>query len=461
MEAVRKKMRMRSKVGLAAVAAGVLFVLVLAFAFVSETVLPFTDHLRQDALAGDGEHTVRFFQDDEEDKVASVYVRHGRAEEYLYRMIVEVWHRENTILDSLSLKFNTVRPASALWLETPEGYPWPPFELGPGRDDVTGGVVVNIPDLEFQGIGTVRLVFYLRTDVLTPAPPEELRLDVAFSMHKDGLPKLTKQEGETTILLELARRSTAAVAFEELFSDPGQYNGKDIILTGFYFDGWETTVLSERMEYTGQAEGHLWPRGRMVWIENNLMPTEVYDQLYQQEMIGPLERYGKLRIRGRFEHGERYGHGGGFTAQIVLSEVELLPWSPAPQRPDLSLTDLKYRLIEHFGGVLVPEPAMVPDDVRREQASSAFATIQTNDEEFQAVLRKLGLSEATSFTEEQQLLVFEEKKKLNAVRLEPTDSGYTFGLTVREEGDPFEISGVVEQKGKITVLTKEHALLPN
>ena len=43
MEAVRKKMRMRSKVGLAAVAAGVLFVLVLAFAFFSETVLPFTD----------------------------------------------------------------------------------------------------------------------------------------------------------------------------------------------------------------------------------------------------------------------------------------------------------------------------------------------------------------------------------------------------------------------------------
>ena len=88
--------------------------------------------------------------------------------------------------------------------------------------------------------------------------------------------------------------------------------------------------LSERLEPTGFSEGHLWPRGRMVWIENNLISEEIYDRLYKQDMIGPLERYGKIRIRGRFEHGERYGHGGGFTAQIVPSEVELLAWSPDP-----------------------------------------------------------------------------------------------------------------------------------
>ena len=58
-------------------------------------------------------------------------------------------------------------------------------------------------------------------------------------------------------------------------------------------------------------------------------------------MIGPLERYGKLRIRGRYEHGGRYGHAGGFTAQIILSDVELLQWSPVLQQPDYSITDLK------------------------------------------------------------------------------------------------------------------------
>ena len=265
MGSVRMNMRMSSKVGLAAVAAGILSVLVLAFVFVSETVLPFTEHLRQDALAGDGEHTVSFFQGEDEDKIASVHVRHGQAEEDLYRMVVEVWHGETTVLDSLSLKFDTLRPARALRLETPSGYPWPSLEyrstIGPGRNDVTGGVIVNIPDLEFQGTGAVRLVFYLRTDLVIPAPPEQLSLDVAFSMHSDGLPKLTKQEGEAAILLELAPRPAAGIAFEELFSAPGRYSGTDILLEGFYFQGWETIVLSERLEPSGRAEGHLWPQG--------------------------------------------------------------------------------------------------------------------------------------------------------------------------------------------------------
>ena len=120
------------------------------------------------------------------------------------------------------------------------------------------------------------------------------------------------------------------VTFSELFSNPDQYKGGDIRLEGFYFDGFETTVLSERLEYTGQAEGHLWPRGQMVWIEGNLIPPQIYSQLYEQQMIGPTERYGKLRIKGRFDYGARYGHVGGFAAQIVPSEVQLLQWSPPP-----------------------------------------------------------------------------------------------------------------------------------
>ena len=122
------------------------------------------------------------------------------------------------------------------------------------------------------------------------------------------------------------------VTFNELFSSPDQYNGRDIILEGFYFHGWESIVLSERLEYSGRAEGHLWPRGNLVWIKNNAMPGEVYDRLYQGELTGPVERYGKLRIMGRFEYGARYGHGGGYGAQIAPAKVELLPWSLPPQQ---------------------------------------------------------------------------------------------------------------------------------
>ena len=121
---------------------------------------------------------------------------------------------------------------------------------------------------------------------------------------------------------------------------------------------------------------------------------------------------------------------------------------------------MKYRLIARFGGVLVGDPVIFPDDVRREQAREAFPTIQQNEEEFQAILDQLGLERGSELTEEQQLLVFEEKKKLNAVPLEPTESGYSFWMMVREGGDPFEIEGTVGRDGEVNVLKKVRAMLP-
>ena len=132
---------------------------------------------------------------------------------------------------------------------------------------------------------------------------------------------------EVSKILVTSPEGTLVVTFAELFSNPDKYADQDIVLEGFYFDGFETTVLSERLEYTGFAEGHLWLRGQMIWIENNAILKEIYNQFDQQQMTGPLERYGKLHIQGRFEHGGQFGHGGGFSSQIVPLEVELLKWS--------------------------------------------------------------------------------------------------------------------------------------
>ena len=117
------------------------------------------------------------------------------------------------------------------------------------------------------------------------------------------------------------------VTFEQLFSDPEQYNGKTITIDGFYFHGFEVIVLSEVLEYSGYAEGHLIPEGRMMWVEGGI-PVEVYDQLYEQQMMGPTERYGKIRVKGKFAYGGQYGHVGAYSYQITPAEVELLPWSP-------------------------------------------------------------------------------------------------------------------------------------
>ncbi len=117
------------------------------------------------------------------------------------------------------------------------------------------------------------------------------------------------------------------ITLGELLASPDRYDDREILLEGFYFQGWESNLMSERMEPTGFAEGHLWPRGQQVWVEGSI-PEAVYNGLHQQEMMGPLERYGKVRIKGTFRFGERYGHPGGFDAQIVPSELEVLPWAP-------------------------------------------------------------------------------------------------------------------------------------
>ena len=117
------------------------------------------------------------------------------------------------------------------------------------------------------------------------------------------------------------------VTFEQLFTSPAQYHGRQITLEGFYFHGFEVIVLSEGLEPSGYAEGHLIPKGRMLWIEGGI-PLEIYNRLQEQKMMGPSERYGKLKVTGGFEYGGQYGHVGGYDAQITPSEVELLPWSP-------------------------------------------------------------------------------------------------------------------------------------
>ena len=120
--------------------------------------------------------------------------------------------------------------------------------------------------------------------------------------------------------------SGQSITFDQLFADQDKYNGKQVIIEGFYFHGWEVILLCERLEYSGYAEGELAPNGRYLWIEGGI-PKEVYDKLYQQEVMGPLEHYGKVRIKGKFEYGAQYGHLGAYSSQIVPSEVELLPWS--------------------------------------------------------------------------------------------------------------------------------------
>jgi hypothetical protein len=120
------------------------------------------------------------------------------------------------------------------------------------------------------------------------------------------------------------------VTFEQLFANLEEYDGKHIIIEGFYFGGFEVQVITESLSYSGYAEGHLVPKGQMIWVEGGI-PQDIHDSLYIQQMTGPEERYGKVRVTGKFEYGGKYGHVGGYSSQIVPDEVVLISWSPSLQ----------------------------------------------------------------------------------------------------------------------------------
>jgi len=116
------------------------------------------------------------------------------------------------------------------------------------------------------------------------------------------------------------------ITFQQLFSNPDQYNGKEITVDGFFFQGFEVQAIAKNLEYSGHAEGHLVLKGEMIWVKGGI-PREVYDELYSQSMMGPEERYGKVRVTGMFEYGGKYGHLSAYDYQILPSKVELMEWS--------------------------------------------------------------------------------------------------------------------------------------
>lgn len=165
-------------------------------------------------------------------------------------------------------------------------------------------------------------VFYPAVTVVL-GDPEDWQITVAVDLDTEKSVFVQEYPAQKEPQIAEAKE----VTFEQLFLDPYLYNGKDIVIEGFYYQGWETIVLSEKLVFSGYAPGHLIPDGKMLWIEKGV-PKEIYDNAYQQQMMGPLERYGKVRIKAKFEYGGEYGHLGQYEYQVIPREMELLIWTP-------------------------------------------------------------------------------------------------------------------------------------
>jgi hypothetical protein len=117
------------------------------------------------------------------------------------------------------------------------------------------------------------------------------------------------------------------ITFDRLFANPGSFNDKEIVLEGYYFSGFEIQVIAAELKLSGYVENHLVPSGKMLWIDGGI-PIDIYNRMNKQSMMGPEERFGKIRITGKFKFGGQYGHLGGYDSQITPIKVELLEWAP-------------------------------------------------------------------------------------------------------------------------------------
>ena len=140
-----------------------------------------------------------------------------------------------------------------------------------------------------------------------------------------------------------------------------------------------------------------------------------------------------------------------------------VPGTPIPTLPSsaLSPTELKYKVLEQFPDFFFCDPDLYPvaRDNEMALAQQRFPELQANQEEFQAILSHNGLSGTTTFTDDQKLLIYQEHKKLNAVRFELAGDTYQFQIQTGPEGQQGSvITGTIDGNGSIDVKSQESSI---
>jgi hypothetical protein len=149
--------------------------------------------------------------------------------------------------------------------------------------------------------------------------------------------------------------------------------------------------------------------------------------------------------------------------QITPVTVVVPSSTPIPPLPGgLGPSELKYRILAEFPDFFFCDPDYYPVARADEMdlARERFPELQANAEEFDTILAHNNLSGATTFTDDQMLLIYREHKKLNAIYFEVTDAGYRFQIqSAKAEGDGELITGVIDAQGAITIEQREAALV--
>ena len=133
-----------------------------------------------------------------------------------------------------------------------------------------------------------------------------------------------------------------SVNFSQIISQPDQYNDQTVILDAFYFSGFEISALSESLEPSGSSTGNLVPAGTLIWVAGGLSQALYKSCIPRPNTAsGYAERFGKMRIAGKFESGASYGHLNSYNYQITITSALPLEGTPGSGRPQPAINRLK------------------------------------------------------------------------------------------------------------------------
>lgn len=137
---------------------------------------------------------------------------------------------------------------------------------------------------------------------------------------------------------------------------------------------------------------------------------------------------------------------------------------PTPAGSDLSLAELKYRLLDTFAPLHYcdPDEYPVPRGDEGQKAIEIFPTIRADAETFGAILARLALTGTADFTADQKLALYRQWKQLNAIVLTPADGRFGFDLLTESNpglGQGIRSTGKIDRRGTITIENREQAFL--
>ncbi len=120
--------------------------------------------------------------------------------------------------------------------------------------------------------------------------------------------------------------SPTAVTFDQLVTDANKYSGNFVTVEGYFFAGFEISALASALAPATYAPENVAPVQPLIWVEGNLGQS-VYDGLKQQSNTpsGYPERFGKVRVTGQFQTGEKYGHLNAYNYKLSVISAALLP----------------------------------------------------------------------------------------------------------------------------------------